>query len=403
MRDRADGRRLLFVISYHHACNDGALIALVALLPILVDEMGLTYTEIGILGLGLMITVVVQLVVGRVADRLFSRYLLELGAMLMALSFFLVLFVNDFVELFVAVILMRMGASFYHPVGISWITREYAGPYLDTALGIQSGIGNFGVIASLATSGFLGDSFGWKMPCVMWMLLNLAAVVMGVLTVRNEEVPPRRVKLAKASMMSTVSKISVFAVPIAAGGALYTVTTYYGPVNLTTMHGWSTGMADLAFAMWLAVGTVSSYYFGAISARFGRRTIVRAGYTVSALALLALYITSTWYLMVPLLLVYGMMLFLTYPALFAMVSDATAEEERGTAFGVVFAAQLGGGSALVYFCGAVADRFDDPSIAFIITAAFALVSVLAMLGAGNRGAMQGRQETVNDPGVPSSR
>ena len=257
MRDRTGNRRLLFVISYHHACNDGALIALVALLPILVEEMGLSYTEIGILGLGLMITVVVQLFVGRVADRMFSKYLLELGAMLMALSFFLVLFVNDFVELFAAVILMRVGASFYHPVGISWITREYAGPYLDTALGIQSGIGNFGVIASLATSGFLGDSFGWKMPCVMWMLLNLAAVVMGVLTVRNEDVTPRKAVPTRTSMISTISKIRVFAVPVAAGGALYAVTTYYGPVNLTTMHGWSTGMADLVFAMWLTVGTIS--------------------------------------------------------------------------------------------------------------------------------------------------
>ena len=391
----------MFVISYHHACNDGALIALVALLPILVEEMGLSYTEIGILGLGLMITVVVQLVVGRVADRMFSKYLLELGAMLMALSFLLVLFVSDFVELFAAVILMRVGASFYHPVGISWITREYAGPYLDTALGIQSGIGNFGVIASLATSGFLGDSFGWKMPCAMWMLLNLAAVVMGVLAVRNNDVTPQKAEPARTSMMSTVSKIRVFAVPVAAGGALYAVTTYYGPVNLTTMHDWSTGMADLVFAMWLAVGTVSSYYFGAISARFGRRAIIKGGYVLSALVLIALYFTSTWYLMVPLLLVYGTMLFLTYPALFAMVSDATAHDERGTAFGVVFAAQLGGGSALVYVCGAVADRFENPSISFLIAAAFALASILMMMGA----ATERRQRSggaVNDPDSPSS-
>ncbi|MGB2581905.1 MAG: MFS transporter, partial [Thermoplasmata archaeon] len=173
-------RRLLFVISYHHACNDGALIAIVALLPILVDEMALTFTEIGILGLGLLITVVVQLIIGRLTDRAFSRYLLEVGAALMALSFVLVLFVSDFVGLFMAVISMRIGASFYHPVGISWITREYAGPYLDTALGIQSGIGNFGVIAALASSGFLGEAFGWKVPCIIWAILNLAAVAFGL-------------------------------------------------------------------------------------------------------------------------------------------------------------------------------------------------------------------------------
>ena len=60
----ATDRRLLWVISYHHACNDGTLMALVAVLPILMDEMDLSYSEVGILGLGLLITGVVQFFVG---------------------------------------------------------------------------------------------------------------------------------------------------------------------------------------------------------------------------------------------------------------------------------------------------------------------------------------------------
>ncbi len=370
-------RRLLFVISYHHACNDGALIAIVALLPILVDEMALTFTEIGILGLGLLITVVVQLIIGRLADRAFSRYLLEVGAALMALSFVLVLFVSDFVGLFMAVISMRIGASFYHPVGISWITREYAGPYLDTALGIQSGIGNFGVIAALASSGFLGEAFGWKVPCIIWAILNLAAVGFGLAFTKRHSVPVvTRTRTLTISARETISKIRYLTVPIAAGGALYGVTTYFGPVNLTTMQGWSAGEADLLFAVWLGVGTVSSYYYGAIRARFDRGTIVSVGFAVSILSLLALFVTSTWYLVTPILVVYGAFMFLTYPALFAIVSETTNIEERGTAFGVVFAAQLGGAAAMTYVCGIVADFFGDPSSAYLVTAAFVFASLV---------------------------
>lgn len=378
-------RKLLFVISYHHACNDGALIALVALLPILVDEMALTYTEIGILGLGLLITVVVQLIIGRLTDRAFSRYLLEMGAALMALSFVLVLFVSDFTGLFMAVISMRVGASFYHPVGISWITREYAGPYLDTALGIQSGIGNFGVIASLATSGFLGEAFGWKAPCIIWALLNLAAVAFGLAFTRKHPVPDRsRMRERAISARETISKIRRLAIPIAAGGALYSVTTYFGPVNLTTMHDWSAGKADLLFAVWLGVGTVSSYFYGAIRTRFGRTTIVSVGYAVSALSLIALFLTSSWYLVTPVLVIYGAVLFLTYPALFAIVSEATRAEERGTAFGVVFAAQLGGGAAMTYACGVAADTFGDPAFAYLVTAAFVFASLALFVVWGMR-------------------
>ncbi len=376
MKEKGKDRRLLFVISYHHACNDGALIALVALLPILADEMSLSYTEIGILGLGLMITVVVQLIVGRITDRAFSRYLLEVGALLMAVSFVMVLFVSDFTGLFMAVVSMRVGASFYHPVGITWITKEYAGPYLDTALGVQSGIGNFGVIASLATSGFLGEVFGWKMPCMLWAGLNLAAVVLGILlTEKDGPKQADRPQRKPTDFRETMSKVSIYAMPLAAGGALYGVTTYYGPINLTATHGWSAGMADLLFAVWLTVGTISSYYFGAISAHLGRKKIVIIGYVGSVLGLAALFLTSEWYIITPALAMFGGVMFLTYPALFAMVSDVTSSEERGTAFGMVFAYQLGGGSAVVYLCGLIADRYDNPSYAFPVTAAFALASL----------------------------
>lgn len=373
-------RRLLFVISYHHACNDGALIALVALLPILVEEMSLSYTEIGILGLGLLITVVVQLFVGRLTDRIYSRYLLEIGALLMALSFVMILFVTNFVELFAAVISMRVGASFYHPVGITWITKEYAGPYMDTALGVQSGIGNFGVIASLATSGFLGEAFGWKTPCIMWVFLNLAAVIIGI-TAMGDGVSQLAggFSTSPTSIRQTMSKVGCFSLPIAAGGALYGVTTYYGPINLTAAHGWGVGAADLVFALWLAVGTVSSYSFGRISTRFGRRRVVTVGYLGSIIGLLALFMTSEWYIVVPTLVAFGGLLFLTYPALFATVSEATGDGERGTAFGMVFAFQLGGGSAVVYICGLIADVYDDPSYAFPVTALFTAVSLVMFI------------------------
>jgi FSR family fosmidomycin resistance protein-like MFS transporter len=375
--------RLLWVISFHHACNDGTLMTLVALIPILIHVMGISYYEVGLLGFALIITVAVQYLVGRFADRVSSRHLLELGAGLMGLSFVLLLFVDEFVGLFFAVGVMRVGASFYHPVGTSWITREYSGEYLETALGVQSGVGNFGVIVALGTSGFLGEAFGWKAPCILWAGLNFTAVILGSLLIRDSGVRVRApARKQTVSSGRTLLKMLPLVVPIVAGGALYQITSYFGPANLTTEGGWSPGTADLMFAIWIGVGTVTSYLFGRFSAAYGKTRLLVAGYAVSAVGVAVLGLSTSWFIVGPALVFYGALLFITYPALFAIVSDVTSVEERGTAFGILFGFQLGGGAAFVGASGMVAEATGSPTYAFLIASTLALASVLAIAYAG---------------------
>jgi FSR family fosmidomycin resistance protein-like MFS transporter len=389
-------KRLLWAISFHHLCNDGTLLALVALLPVLVVEMNISYYDVGLLGFGLVITVVFQYAVGKYADRAISKYLLETGAALMALAFMLLLLVNDFPGLFAAVIVMRVGAAFYHPVGTSWISRAFKGPYLDTALGVQSGVGNFGVIIALATSGYLGEAFGWKVPCAIWALLNSAAVLIGMLVIKDGGPKlPSGTRAARIGSRVTLGKIGILALPIMTGGALYQVTSYFGPLNLTRHTGWTAGSADLIFAFWIGIGTITSYSYGRISARYDRRSILKAAYLVSAASAMLLSIATLWYFVAPVLLAFGALLYLTYPALFAHVTAATKESERGTAFGILFGFQLGGGAATVYLCGIIADALGNPSYSFLVVAGLALLSVVALLiwERRNPNAQTGARET----------
>ena len=327
----------------------------------------------------MLITVVVQYMVGRFADRTFSRYLLEVGALLMGASFVLMMFVSDFTELFLAVISMRFGAAFYHPVGISWITKEYAGGYLDTALGIQSGVGNFGVIVALGSSGFLGELLGWKAPCILWAALNFTAVLMGVVLIGREPAPPRvTVTPRRMSPLSTTKKMWILILPIITGGALYQITTYFGPIKLTTVHDWSAGNADLVFAIWIAVGTITSYYFGVMTARFGKKRLLAGGYIASLGAILVIALTAEWFLITPALVIYGAFLFTTYPALFSYLTEVTEVEERATAFGILFGFQLGGGAVFVFLSGIVANYLHNPDYAFYIGAILAAASIVSI-------------------------
>lgn len=372
--------KLLWAISYHHLCNDGTLMALIALVPVLKESMDLSYYEVGLLGFGLVITVVVQYGVGRVADRKVSRVLLESGASLMALSFLLLLLVNDFTGLFAAVIVMRIGAAFYHPVGTSWISRTFSGSRLDGALGIQSGVGNLGVIIAWISSGYLGEYYHWKVPCILWAALNIIAIAVGLLVISETDVKvPQLSEHERISSRSTFRKIGLLSVPIITGGALYQVTSYFGPLNLTEADGWSPAAADMMFAFWIAVGTVTSYYFGAFSARVSRGWLLKAAYLASCASVLLLAVTSDWRIVAAVLAFYGALLFVTYPAIFSFVCEATSENERGTAFGILFGLQLGGGAATVYACGGLAEILGDPAYSFIVVSVMAAISVAALV------------------------
>ena len=378
-------KRLLWTISFHHACNDGTLMVLVALIPIFVEDMSISYYDIGLLGFGLLISVVVQFMVGRVADRVVSKYLLEVGAGLMGTSFVLMLLVSDFPTLFAVVIVMRIGAAFYHPVGTSWITREFAGPYLDTAIGIQSGVGNFGVILALGTSGFMAEAWGWKVPCIVWAGLNFAAVIAGTLLLKQTTLSsPAGARLARRSAWKTLDKMWLLIVPIVGGGALYQITSYFGPINLTESGGWTAGNADLAFAVWICVGTLTSYYFGSMSTRFGKETLLQYGYLLGVVGASVLAFCSDWPVVISTLVLYGAFLFMTYPALFSILSETTDPAERGTAFGILFGFQLGGGATMVYLSGIVAETLDSPSIPFAIVAGLSLASLVTVLVYGRR-------------------
>jgi MFS family permease len=92
-----------------------------------------------------------------------------------------------------------------------------------------------------------------------------------------------------------------------------------------------------------------------------------------------LFFFSTWYLVLLVVIVFGSVLFLTYPALFAMVTEATEEDERGTAFGILFGFQLGGGAIVVYLCGVLSDLTGNPAVSFLVAFALAASSLITVV------------------------
>lgn len=368
--------KVLFTVSLYHWCNDGSVILLPALFPLLQGVFSLSYTDIGLLsGFGMLATILAQVMTGHVSDRGSSPQLLALGIGVLALGLLAIPLADSFVSLFLLVLIVRVGASFYHPIGISWLSMHFGRQGLDRAMGIQSAVGDVGVIFGMVSAGFLGVYLGWQVPFIVWAGLCLASVLLGLrLAPREtkdkveESVPTRRVW----------REMAPFFAPIVASGAVYSITVNMGPLLLTNMYGLGADVADVVIGLWIGAGALAAYLYSHYGPRAGRKLVLIGSYLVLTASGLLVYVLDDVLFVSIFLVASGASLLLSYPAMFSLFSSAVGRGARGRAFGIFFALNLSGAAAASYASGWTADLFSikEP---FLIVVGIALMTTLCSM------------------------
>jgi MFS family permease len=253
---------------------------------------------------------------------------------------------------------LRVTASFYHPVVIAWISKSRAGSgrELDDAMGIQSGSGNLGVGLAYLTVGFLAQRWGWRTPLHVWALFGLVLAALGAwalrgVSSRSEERP----SLKPADWWRSLRSIRRFVPGFFFGGAGWSVAVYYAPSLLHHKYGIPMGQAGLFLALWIGLGTVTGYGYGALSRRFGRKTVFMASLGGAAAALFLLGFAQTRALAVAGLLAFGGFLLMTYPSLHTFVGSTVPSAGQTMAFSWVSNIQLMSGAIVTLVAGILSD------------------------------------------------
>ncbi len=371
-------RRVLLVVGLYHLANDGAVQVLAGQIAILAGVFAFGPFETGILvGTALLVNAIGQMVFGVMSDRRDPSRFLPIGILVVGISSVLVATSQSFLMLLIFVPLLRLGASFFHPVGLAWIAREYRGPELDRAMGLQSGTGDAGEILGMATGAVLGFALVWYAPFLLWAAVNLLAVAIGWSLFRDRPTPPATVDPPRwGDLLTTLRDVRLWVVPLAVGSISYNVISYFGPLLLSLHFGLRDDIAGLSIAVWLVVGTAVALGFGRLSRRFGRFPLTVFAYaavgTGSFLAAIlaneVLVLLSIWSL--------GAGLFLTYPAIFAYASEVGSTKLQGAAFGFVFFFQLLGGALGSFVAGILAALLAGTGD-LAVTAPFWLSAIVA--------------------------
>lgn len=135
---------ILIIIGLSHLLNDTLQAVIPAMLPILEESLGLTFTQLGLIAFTLNIVAsVMQPIVGLVTDRRPMPYALPLGLTSSMIGIFLLALAPNFWVILLSVLFIGIGSAVFHPEG-SHVAYLAAGPRRGLAQSIYQVGGNAG-------------------------------------------------------------------------------------------------------------------------------------------------------------------------------------------------------------------------------------------------------------------
>ncbi len=360
------------ILSAGHSVQDTYQAFLPALLPILIEKFSLMKTEAGLLSVFSSFPSLLQPIIGYLADNVGPRYFVILAPAVSAIMMSLLGVAPTYI---VAALLLIVA-------GISSASIHATGPVIAGRLSAQR-LG-------------MGMSFwmmGGEIGRVLGPLVIVSAVeylkpqntpwlaVGGVLTsvflyfqLRNlngrafvhAAAPPWREALK--SMRPVLLPVS--AVLLLRAFAFVSVTTFL-PTFLTE-QGADLMMAGVSLSVMQAAGVAGAFLGGSLSDRLGRRPVLIAGMTLSAITLFAFTSLEGWVLF-PLLLALGFCLLSITPIIMATVQESFPDS-RALANGVYMAVNFVSSSIVAVLIGAIGD-LSSLRTAYYVSAALALASL----------------------------
>ncbi|KAA5606570.1 MFS transporter [Roseospira marina] len=248
-------------------------------------------------------------------------------------------------EMALALGLLGVFGSIYHPVGIAWLVRTAVNR--GKALGINGAFGGFGPALGGVMAGVLIDTFGWRsaflIPGGVTLLLGVAFIWMvarGVIIetkvdARSDPPPDRR---------DTARVYAIVAMTMLVGGIIYQATQASMPKVFEERLGGllGDGASGVGLGVMIVYGLAGLFqiWTGHLADRFPLKTVYVSMYLLQV-PVLALAATATG---LPLLMVMLMMVSFNIGALPAensLLARYTPPSWRSTAYGMKFVLSFG--------------------------------------------------------------
>jgi MFS family permease len=377
----------LFIMTLTHLLTHVFTRVHTALFPILQVEFDLTIQQLGIIAaIPPLAQTLLAIPTGLLSDKLGSRWLI-LGAMaISAAGALLASQATSAVMLIVAVSLVYINTTAYHPAAYSFVTRMFKPRDRLRALGIHGAGGTLGVaIGPISISLIIGVlALGWRQVYLFWFI----PFVLGILTVLPIRVEPKEDEApategaqtgTQATKLLSVSLI-MFLVFIGIRTFANGMSQSFMALFLVDDRGFSTSQASLWIGLNTLVGVIGAPLGGFLAARYGEKRWLLVVYALAYCCYgLAIAIPNNLAFVV-FYLSYGFLSFLGMAANSAIMARLSPGKQRGLAYALFFlpGSLMGAVSPLV--AASIADTWSLATIFVVSTITFFLSLFVLQFG-----------------------
>ncbi len=367
--------REVWVITAGHALTHWYPATFYLLLPLIGRELGLSYTEIGLV-------ITCQYIAGAVSNVPGGMLVDTVGrkGLLMAVSlfwigvpYFLMGFTHSYWPLLLCVALVGIGNNLWHPSAIPTLAQRFP-ERKGLVLSLHGMGGNAGDALAPLVVGALLAAFSWREIVVMNVIPGVVMALMifaylGTLSLGSRRGARRR-SLDDGSERQTLAQYFAGLKGLARNRSLVLLSTgsafrsmtqnallTFIPVFLAYEMGYSPFLVGAAMFVLQAAGFAAAPIAGHLSDRVGRRHVLSAAMAMTAVVIIAMVFAGRSTGFVVLIAILGFFLYAMRPVLQAWLLEMTPKNMGGTSIGVLFATQSIGAAAGPLIGGVIADRF----------------------------------------------
>lgn len=357
---------IIWMIALGHTFTHWCPATFYLLLPFLVKELGLTYSQAGFLvTIRAAANLLINIPAGMLVDLIGKKALLmALALFATGVPYFLVGVSQNFFWIALFMAFVGVGNYLWHPAAISTLSEKYPNKR-GFAIAIHAMGPNVGESLAPLFVGVLLLYLSWRnvlfinlipgivIAFVLWKFL------FGKLESRAESKKALSAKEYFSGMKKLAQNPSILLLVLVAGLRSMTQQGLHTfiPIYLTNDLGLSSALVGLYLSIIQTAGLIGTPIAGSISDRSGRKRVLTAGLLSTSVALLVLaYFRLNW-LFITALAVMGFFLYAVRPVIWAWVLDLSPKEVGGSTVSFFSGAQSLLSSIAPLLCGFIADRW----------------------------------------------